>query len=57
MIRRISTYIDRSPDYLTTANLKSYFNRLIQTHSWSIVKIARNGLPFFYRYTLDKQWE
>ena len=33
-------------------NLKDYFNSLIQTHSWSSVKIDRNGLQFFYRYTL-----
>ncbi|QUM84694.1 phage integrase N-terminal SAM-like domain-containing protein [Moritella sp. 28] len=32
-VRRISAYFDKSPDYLTTANLKDYFNSLIQTHS------------------------
>ncbi|NQZ50715.1 MAG: phage integrase N-terminal SAM-like domain-containing protein [Moritella sp.] len=37
-IRRISTYFDRSPDCLTTANLKDYFNSLIQTYPWSTVK-------------------
>jgi len=56
-VRRISAYFDKSPDTLTTANLKDYFNSLIQTHSWSTVKLDRNGLQFFYRYTLDKQWE
>jgi integrase/recombinase XerD len=56
-VRRISAYFDQSPDTLTTSNLKEYFNSLIQTHSWSTVKIDRNGLQFFYRYTLDKQWE
>jgi len=56
-VRRISAYFDKSPDGLTTANLKDYFNSLIQTHSWSTVKIDRNGLQFFYRYILDKQWE
>jgi len=39
------------------ADLKDYFNNLIQTHSWSTVKLDRNGLQFFYRYTLNKQWE
>ncbi|MFA0139618.1 tyrosine-type recombinase/integrase, partial [Vibrio sp. 10N.222.49.F1] len=29
----------------------------IQTHSWSTIKLDRNGLQFFYRYTLGKQWE
>lgn len=56
-VRRISAYFDKSPDDLTTLDLKDYFNSLIQTHSWSTVKIDRNGLQFFYRFTLDKQWE
>jgi site-specific recombinase XerD len=56
-VRRITEYFDQVPDTLTTANLKQYFNSLIQTHSWSTVKIDRNGLQFFYRYSLNKQWE
>ena len=56
-VRRITDYFEQSPDTLTTANLKQYFNSLIQTHSWSTVKSDRNGLQFFYRYTLNKQWE
>ncbi|WP_231731516.1 tyrosine-type recombinase/integrase [Colwellia sp. TT2012] len=56
-VRRVTEYFDQAPDTLTTANLKLYFNSLIQTHSWSTVKIDRNGLQFFYRYTLNKQWE
>ena len=56
-VRRITQYFDQAPDTLTTAHLKQYFNNLIQTHSWSTIKLDRNGLQFFYRYTLDKQWE
>ena len=56
-VRRISAYFDRSPDTLTTDDLKAFFAQLIQTHSWSTIKLDRNGLQFFYRYTLDKQWE
>jgi len=56
-VRRISDYFDCVPDTLTTADLKQYFNSLIQTHSWSTIKLDRNGLQFFYRYTLDKQWQ
>ena len=55
-VRRITAYFDQVPDTLTTAHLKQYFNSLIQTHSWSTVKIDRNGLQFFYRYTLNIQW-
>ncbi|WP_084888730.1 phage integrase N-terminal SAM-like domain-containing protein [Vibrio sp. qd031] len=56
-VRRISHFFDCSPDLLTTSQLKQYFARLIETHSWSTVKLDRNGLQFFYRYALDKQWE
>ena len=56
-VRRITEYFDQVPDTITTTHLKQYFNSLIQTHSWSTVKIDRNGLQFFYRYTLNKQWE
>jgi len=56
-VRRITEYFDLVPDTLTTADLKQYFDSLIKTHSWSTIKLDRNGLQFFYRYTLDKQWE
>ncbi len=56
-VRRITTFFDRSPDTLTKADLKSYFAQLIQTHSWSTIKLDRNGLQFFYKHTLDRQWE
>ncbi|HDM8245504.1 TPA: site-specific integrase [Vibrio campbellii] len=56
-VRRISQFFDRCPDTLSTAELKEYFASLIQTHSWSTVKLDRNGLQFFYRYTLEKQWQ
>ena len=56
-VRRITAFFDKAPDTLTTADLKQYFSSLIQTHSWSTIKLDRNGLQFFYRYTLDKQWE
>ena len=56
-IRRITAYFDRTPDTLNTQDLKEYFNALIQTHSWSTIKLDRNGLQFFYRYTIEKQWE
>lgn len=43
-VRRITAFFDKPPDTLTTADLKQYFNNLIQTHSWSTVKLDRNGL-------------
>lgn len=56
-VRRITAHFDCVPDTLTTADLKQFFASLIQTHSWSTIKLDRNGLQFFYRYTLGKQWE
>ena len=55
-VRRITAFFDKSPDGLSIDELKQYFNSLIQTHSWSTVKIDRNALQFFYRYTLNIQW-
>ena len=56
-VRRITEFFDKNPDTLTTQDLKTYFHALIQTHSWSTIKLDRNGLQFFYRHTLNKQWE
>jgi len=56
-VRCITTFFDKTPDTLKVQELKVYFNKLIQSHSWSTVKLDRNGLQFFYRYTLNKQWE
>jgi integrase/recombinase XerD len=56
-VRRISAYFDCCPDNLSTADLKRYFADLIASHSWSIVKLDRNGLQFFYRYALNQHWE
>jgi hypothetical protein len=54
-VRRITAYFDRTPDTLSTNNLKQYFNDLIQTHSWGTVKIDRNiygkhALQYLSRY-------
>ncbi|RVT40506.1 integrase [Rheinheimera sediminis] len=56
-IRRITAYFDRCPDTLSTADLKRYFADLIASHSWSTVKLDRNGLQFFYTHVLNKSWE
>jgi site-specific recombinase XerD len=56
-VRRISDYFDRCPDRLTRDDLEAYFSALIQSHSWSTVKLDRNGLQFFYKHVLNQQWE
>ncbi|SKC32330.1 hypothetical protein CZ809_01846 [Photobacterium piscicola] len=43
-LRRITHHLDKSPDTLTTNDLKRYFTQLIKTHSWSIVRIDCSGL-------------
>lgn len=55
-VRRIANFFDRCPDRLTETHLKAYFNALIKSHSWSTVTVDRNGLQFFYRHVLDKEW-
>ena len=56
-VRRIGTYYDRCPNDLTLAEMRAYFGDLIESHSWSTVKLDRNGLEFFYRHVLDKKWQ
>jgi len=56
-VRRITEYFDCPPDELSLAQLKTYFVELIGTHSWSTVKLDRNGLQFFYKFTLHKEWQ
>ena len=56
-IRRITEYFDCCPDTLTKDQVKSYFSTLIDSHSWSTVKLDRNGLQFFYKHVLEKQWD
>ncbi|WP_083543996.1 phage integrase N-terminal SAM-like domain-containing protein [Moritella sp. JT01] len=52
-VRCITAYLDKYPDDLTAANLKNYFNSLIQAHSWCMVKIDRNGLQFSITIPLE----
>ena len=55
-VRRITAFFDRCPDKLTVDDLKTSFSSLVETHSWSTVKVDRNGLQFFYKHVLDKKW-
>ena len=56
-VRRITEHFDLCPDQFTQRHLKDYFTRMVQTHSWSTIKIDRNGLQFFYKHVLNKTWE
>jgi len=55
-LRRIAEYFDVCPDRLTKEQLKEFFAALVQTHSWSTVRVDRNAFQFFYRHVLGKKW-
>jgi integrase/recombinase XerD len=55
-LRRITEYYDVCPDRLTLEQLKDYFSSLVKSHSWSTVKVDRNGLQFFYKHIINKEW-
>lgn len=56
-VRRVSEHFDCCPDQLTPEQLEVYFGNLVDTHSWSTVKIDRNGLQFFWRHVLKRDWQ
>ena len=55
-VRRLATYYDCCPDKLNIEQLEAYFAALVESHSWSTVKIDRNGLQFYWQYTLKLDW-
>lgn len=55
-IRRIGAYFGHQIDGLTEQQLTDYFSDLIETHSWSAVKLDLYGLKFYYTHVLDKPW-
>jgi len=56
-IRRIGNYFDCRIDNLTSDQLLDYFNELLDSHSWSAVKLDLYGLKFFYTEVLHKTWD
>lgn len=56
-IRRVNDRINKDLDELTPEDLKSYFAGLLDTHSWSTVKIDRCALVFFYTHVLERDWQ
>ncbi len=56
-IRRVSKHFDCSPDHLTTEQLEAYFADLVDSHSWSTVKVDRCGLQFFWKSVLKTDWQ
>ncbi len=56
-VRRIRDHYDRCPDKLTKEQLENYFSDLVESHSWSTVKIDRLGLMFFWKHVLELDWQ
>ena len=55
-IRRIGNHFDGNLDTLTSDQLLEYFHALLESHSWSAVKLDLYGLKFFYTHILKKTW-
>lgn len=55
-IRRIGNYFDCRIDSLSSDQLLDYFSELLDSHSWSAVKLDLYGLKFFYTNVLGKPW-
>ncbi len=56
-VRRIRDRYDCCPDKLTKEQLENYFGDLVESHSWSTVKIDRLGLMFFWKHVLELDWQ
>lgn len=55
-VRRIGLAFDYRIDNLSGQQLLDYFTDLLQTHSWSAVKLDLYGLKFYTRYVLEQPW-
>jgi len=56
-VRRIRQHFDCCPDKLTLKQREKYFSDLVESHSWSTVKVDRNGLQFFWKHVLKQDWQ
>ena len=55
-IRRIGDYFNHEIDDLSKQQLTDYFTDLLESHSWSAIKLDLYGLKFYYCHVLDKPW-
>lgn len=55
-LRRIGARFKYRIDALSEKQLTDYFTELLQSHSWSAVKLDLYGLKFYYTYVLRKPW-
>ena len=55
-LRRVFAYFNRAPDKLLVAEFEQYFSDLVDTHSWSMVKIDCSALQFYWKHVLKRKW-
>ena len=55
-IRRIGAYFDEQINDLSEQQLIDYFTDLLESHSWSAVKLDLYGLKFYYKHVLHQPW-
>ena len=55
-VRRARDYFDCCPDKLKPEQLENYFSDLVESHSWSTVKVDRLGLQHFWKFVLKRDW-
>lgn len=55
--RRLALYFPQHPDELTQNDLKQYFADLLDSHSWSSVKVDRWAFKIFWEHVLEKEWQ
>ena len=55
-IRRLGVYFDPQIEELSEQQLTDYFTDLLESHSWSAIKLDLYGLKFFYAHVLHKPW-
>jgi len=55
-LRQVAEYFNTCPDNLSVEQLKRYFLYLATHKSWSLVKITRNAIQFFYKHVLGRPW-
>ena len=55
-VRRIGAAFEGCIDDLSEQQLLEYFSALLESHSWSAVKLDLYGLKFYYAHVLHKPW-
>jgi len=56
-VRRLTDYFDCVPDQLSIEQLETYFAKLVDSRSWALVRVDRNGLQFFWKFILKQDWQ